>query len=57
MPRVAQQIANLQRANRNSRVLKNPKKPAQKKPAQKKPAQKKPASKKGTKTGKTRVKK
>ena len=52
MPRVAQQIANLQRANRNSRVLKNPKKPAQKKPAQKKPA-----SKKGTKTGKTRVKK
>jgi len=55
MPRVAQQIANLQR---NRRVLKNiPKKPAQKKPAQKKPAQKKPASKKGTKTGKTRVKK
>ena len=52
MPRVAQQIANLQRANRNRRVLKNPKKPAQKKPAQKKPA-----SKGGTKTGKTRVKK
>ena len=54
MPRVAQQIANLQRANRNRRVLK-PKKP--KKPTGKKPAQgggKKPA---GTKTGKYRIKK